>query len=426
MEKRMKKAVFHKRTLPCGMRIVCTPSTSDVVYCGIAVDAGTRDELESESGLAHFAEHLCFKGTSSRTARQIITRMESVGGDLNAYTGKEETVYYCTLLRPHLLRAIDLLLDIVLCSSYPQREMDREVEVVNDEIESYNDSPSELIYDEFESLLFPQHSLGRNILGNANRLRQYETADVVSFARRLYRPERMVFFVHGNVEPDEIANAIEKRLEQSVKAGEARWTEEGTPLALPRTPFDLSIPMTAETVRRSRSTHQAHVMMGTRCFGATDPRQLSLYLLNNLLGGPGMSSRLNIALRERRGLVYTVESNLVCYTDSGVWSVYFGCDHEDVERCCNLVMNELQRLTEKPMTQRALDAARRQIKGQIGISYDNSESVALGMAKRFLHYGTTQTADELFARLDALTTDQLWKTAQQIFNPKQILTLVYV
>ena len=421
----MKKPLFHKRTLSCGMRIVCTSSHSDVVYCGVAVDAGTRDELESESGLAHFAEHLCFKGTSRRTARQIITRMESVGGDLNAYTGKEETVYYCTLLRPHLNRAIDLLLDIVLCSTYPQREMDREVEVVNDEIESYNASPSELSYDEFESLVFPQHSLGRNILGNAQRLRQSTTSDVQAFARRLYRPERMIFFVHGNVQPDEIANAIEKRLEQYVAEGTARWVEAEYPVALPRTPFDLSVPLKAETIHRSRSTHQAHVMMGTRCFGATDPRHLSLYLLNNLLGGPGMSSRLNLALRERRGLVYTVESNLVCYSDSGVWSVYFGCDHEDVNLCCSLVMKELQRLSEKPLSQRALDAARRQIKGQIGVSYDNSESVALGMAKRFLHYGTTQTAEELFARLDALTADQLWNTAQQIFNPKQILTLVY-
>lgn len=420
----MKKPFFHTQTLSCGMRIVCTSSTSDVVYCGIAVDAGTRDELDSECGLAHFAEHLCFKGTSHRTARQIITRMESVGGDLNAYTGKEETVYYCSCLRPHFSRAIDLLLDIVLCSTYPQREMDREVEVVNDEIESYNDSPSELIYDEFESLLFPQHSLGRNILGNAQRLRQYTSADVNAFANRLYCPNRMVFFVHGNVSVSEITRTIEKRMSVYEKDFSSRIAGDVIQ-PLQRQPFNLSNTLNAEVLRRSRSTHQAHVMMGTRCFGASDPRHLSLYLLNNLLGGPSMGNRLNLALRERRGLVYTVESNLVCYTDSGVWSVYFGCDHEDVERCCHLVMHELQRLIEKPLTQRALDAARRQIKGQIGISYDNSESVALGMAKRFLHYGTTQTSDELFARLDALTIDQLWQTAQQVFNPNHILTLVY-
>ncbi len=404
------------RTLPCGLRVVCAPRRSQVVYCGIAVDAGTRDELPGESGMAHLTEHMSFKGTGQRSARQIITRMESVGGDLNAYTGKEETVYYCTMLRPHLARAIELLLDIALHSTYPQREMVREVEVVTDEIESYNDSPSELIYDEFESLLFPDHPLGRNILGEAERLRQLTTADVQAFAKRLYRPDRMVLFVYGDVELERVCRLVEKCLGTQERVGQA---------AAHRQAFNPKSEEEPQYVVRQRQTHQAHVMMGTRCFGATDPRQLSLFMLNNLLGGPGMSSRLNMALRERNGLVYTVESNLTNYTDAGVWSVYFGCDHEDVPRCRNLVLHELHRLTETPLTTRVFEAARRQLKGQIGTSYDNAENVAIGMAKRFLHYGKTQTMEQLFERLDALTPEILWQTASQVFAPDHLLTLVY-
>ena len=403
-------------TLPCGLRVVCAPRRSQVVYCGIAVDAGTRDELQEESGMAHFTEHMTFKGTARRSPRQIITRMESVGGDLNAYTGKEETVFYCTTLRPHLARAIELLLDITLHSTYPQREMDREVEVVIDEIESYNDSPSELIYDEFESLLFAGHPLGRNILGEAEGLRQLTSTDMLAFTKRLYRPQRMVLFVYGDVEMKQVCRLAESHLQDLAV---------GPQPDAARTPFTAPQTDAPQHVVRQRDTHQAHVMIGTRCFGAEDPRQLSLFMLNNLLGGPGMSSRLNMALRERNGLVYTVESSLTNYTDTGVWCVYYGCDHKDVNRCRHLVQHELRRLTEAPLSGRAMEAVRRQLKGQIGASYDNAENVAIGMAKRFLHYGRTQTMEQLFERIDSLTPEQLWQTAQEVFAPQNLLTLVY-
>ena len=413
----MIKHIQHEtNTLPCGLRIVCAPRRSQIVYCGIAVDAGTRDELSTESGMAHFTEHMTFKGTARRTARQIITRMESVGGDLNAYTGKEETVYYCTTLRPHLSRAVELLLDITLNSSYPQREMEREVEVVIDEIESYNDSPGELIYDDFEGLLFSGHPLGRNILGEAECLRQLRPADMKAFTNRLYRPERMVLFVYGDVDVGQVSRLAERYL-QDFAAGSHQTVQRS---AFVSPPSEKS-----RHIVSHRGTHQAHVMIGTRCFGAEDPRQLSLFMLNNMLGGPGMSSRLNMVLRERNGLVYTVESNLTNYTDTGVWSVYFGCDHKDVNRCLHLVLHELRRLADSPLSPRVIDAARRQLKGQIGISYDNAENVAIGMAKRFLHYGKTQTMEQLFARLDGLTAEQLWHTAQEVFAQENLLTLVY-
>lgn len=402
-------------TLENGLRIVCAPSATDVVYCGIAVDAGTRDELAGEEGMAHYTEHLTFKGTQRRKAWHILNRMESVGGDLNAFTGKEETVYYCTFLKQHFSRAIDLLMDVVLCSTYPQHEMDKEVEVVIDEIESYKDSPAELIYDDFENMIFTGHPLGHNILGEAEGLHKMKSEDIQRFVGRMYRTDRMVLFVKGNIPANKIIEEVEKAL-----------APIPTLLNLTEPPLRHAVlEYQPQTLRVSKDTHQAHVMIGCRSFGATDPRCLHLYLLNNILGGPGMNSRLNLALRERNGLVYTVESNSVSYTDTGVWSVYFGCDKEDVKRCQRLVMNELKRLTERPLTERELTNAKRQIIGQIGVSYDSFENVAIGMGKRFLHYNKVQTCKDLCARVDALTAQQLFETANEVFRPEMLTTLIY-
>ncbi len=410
---------FTTHTLPCGMRIICAPSPTQVVYCGIAVDAGTRDEQYHESGMAHFVEHMSFKGTHRRTARQIINRLESVGGDLNAYTGKEETVFYSSVLKQHLPKAIDLLADITLNSTFLQEEMSKEVEVVIDEIESYNDQPCELIYDEFEEICFPSHPLGRNILGEADKLRELTSQHMHAFHQRMYRPERMVLFVYGDVEPEQVIRLTEKALANS-DLSHPTYSLMPLPRKAPA-PFHSA----EAAIARKRDTHQAHVVIGARSFGGNDPRHLHLYLMNNLLGGPCMSSLLNLSLRERNGLVYTVESNATCYTDSGVWTTYFGCDSEDVRKCCRLVERELQKLTDKPLSVQRLNAARRQLKGQIAVSYDNFESLAISMAKRYLHYGSTQTMRQLFNRLDALTPNQLWETAQEVFSPQNLHTLIY-
>ena len=424
-------------TLDNGLRVVYAPSPTNTVYLGLALDAGTRDETNEESGMAHFAEHLTFKGTDRRTSRQIITYMESVGGDLNAFTGKEETVYYCTCQKEHFRRAMDLLFDVVFHSKYPQEEMNKEVEVVIDEIESYNDSPSELIYDDFEAMLFQGHPLGRNILGDADRLRTYKTEDVLNYTHRLYVPSNAVLFVYGNVSEKEIMKQIRHALP----------TDEGpsgpSPLPLHKggeynvllmghksvvtTPSPCGRVGEGSGVRRviHKDTHQAHIMMGARAFGGNHPKHLALFLANNILGGPGLSSRLNLALREKRGLVYTVESTLTTYTDTGVWAIYFGCDHHDAEKCKRIVKKELQLLCDAPLSDKALAAAKRQIIGQIALSYDNFESVAIGMGKRMLHYGRTQTKEKMIERIQSLTAEKVWDAAKEVFNPENLTILEY-
>ena len=404
-------------TLDNGLRIVVDHRPGQVVYCGIAVEAGTRHQTDAESGMAHFIEHMSFKGTEHRRSWHIINRMEAVGGELNAYTGKEHTIYYCSCLRRHLRRAIDLLFDITLHSTFPQRELEKEVEVVIDEIESYNDSPSELIYDDFEALLFKGHPLGRNILGDAARLRQYRSEDLCRFARRLYHPSRMVLFVLGDVRLKDIAAPIKTigTIDTIDTIGTIETIENRETL----------LPPPSGTFALAKGTHQAHVIVGCRGYAASDSRYMPLYLLNNLLGGPGMNSRLNLSLRERRGLVYTVESGLTGYTDTGVWQTYFGCDHHDVDRCLRLVQHELMRLCDSPLSSSALTAAKRQLRGQVALAWENGENVAIGMGRRMLHLGRTLSLEQFCDRIEALTAQQLLDVAQEVFDPSRLVTLRY-
>lgn len=404
---------YNTHTLPNGLRIIHAYHDSPVAYCGFAIDAGTRDEAPHEQGMAHFVEHLLFKGTRKRHSWHIVNRMEHVGGDLNAYTNKEETVVYCAFLVEHLPRAVELLADIVFHSTFPQAEIDKEVEVIIDEIQSYEDSPSELIFDDFEELLFPDHPLGRNILGKPERLREFTTRDALDFTRRLYRPENMVFFVQGRVDFKRVIRLLEKAA-GDVPQGTATRRRDVPPLYVPR---KLSL---------NRHTHQAHVMMGARAYEANNEKRTALYLLNNLLGGPGMNSRLNVSLRERSGLVYTVEANLMSYTDTGVFCIYFGADPTDIEHCIRLVHKELKRLRDTPLSPARLAAAKKQLIGQIGVARDNFENRALDMAKTFLHHDHMEKPEEVFRRIDALTAHQLWEVANEVMTEENLSTLIYV
>ena len=404
---------YHTHTLSNGLRIIHAQNQSAVAYCGYAIDAGTRDEEENEQGMAHFVEHLIFKGTQKRHSWHILNRMEHVGGDLNAYTNKEETVVYSAFLVEHFPRAVELLTDIVFHSTYPQAEIDKEVEVIIDEIQSYEDTPSELIFDDFEEQVFPNHPLGRNILGKPELLRQFKSEDALRFTNRFYRPDNMVFFVQGNVDFKRVVRLLEK----AVSDIPATITERN------RIKPELYIPQN-KTIHRD--THQAHVMIGCRSYDTHDKKRTALYLLNNILGGPGMNSRLNVALRERSGLVYNVEANLTSYTDTGLFSIYFGTDQEDVKRCIRLVHKELKRLREKPLSSTQLTTAQKQIIGQIGVAADNFENNALNMAKTYLHYNKYEEPQEVYKRIQSLTPQDLWEVANEMFCEENLSTLIYL
>ena len=408
---------FNTFSLPNGMRVIHMTSPTHVAYCGMAIDAGTRDELAGEEGMAHFCEHMMFKGTERRRAWHILNRMEAVGGDLNAYTTKEETFVYAAFMKEHLARAVELITDVVFHSTYPQHEIDKEAEVIVEEIESYNDTPADLIFDKFENMLFEGHPLGHDILGTPERVRSFCTADALRFTRRLYRPDRMVFFVMGDYDPKHVRKTIEKFCGTEVHGclGQDDQNEY-------RKPDQLRY--TARLCEKEMGTHQAHVMLGCPAYPADDERRIALYFLNNLIGGPGMNSLLNVALREHHGLVYTVDSSLTNYTDTSTFAIYFGCDAKDVERCLRLVRRELDQLMRQPLSQRRFDAAQKQIRGQIGVACDNFENYCLDMAKSFLHYNKFEGMADTFRHLDNLTPEMLWQVANDLFAPEKLSTLI--
>ena len=410
--KKEKNMNYHTHTLSNGLRIIHAPNQSAVAYCGFAIDVGTRDEAENEQGMAHFVEHLIFKGTQKRHAWHILNRMEHVGGDLNAYTNKEETVVYSAFLAEHFPRAVELLADIVFHSTFPQTEIDKEVEVIIDEIQSYEDSPCELIFDDFEELIFPHHPLGRNILGKPDLLHQFKSEDALRFTNRYYQPNNMIFFVQGNIEFKRVVKLVEKAT-ANLSSNTSTFERKRPEIYIPR------------TLTLHRDTHQAHVMIGSRGYDAHNEKRTALYLLNNILGGPGMNSRLNVSLRERSGLVYNVEANLTSYTDTGVFCIYFGTEHKDVDRCIRLVKKELKKLCDKPLSPIQLAAAKKQIIGQIGVARDHAENTALGMAKTFLHYHKMDDPQDIFQRIEALTAKELWEVSNEMFTEENLSSLIY-
>lgn len=417
---------YNTTTLSNGLRIIHRPSDSPVVYCGYQIGAGSRDEAPGEEGLAHFCEHVTFKGTDHRRAWNILNCLESVGGDLNAFTNKEDTCYYAAILKEHVGRAVDVLSDIVFHSTYPQAEIDKEVEVICDEIESYNDSPAELIYDDFENAVFHGHPLGHNILGTAENVRRFTTADAFRFTRRHYRPDNAIFFAYGDVDFQRLVRLIkasQKLTQPAPKSTGTAAEDKGSAKVI--SPLPSGEGAGGEAIVIDRGTHQAHVMLGARAYSVHDERRMSLYLLNNLLGGPGMNARLNVVLREHRGLVYTVESSMVNYSDTGLWCTYFGCDPKDVYRCLHLVRRELDRLMTTPLTPTRLRAAKKQLKGQIGVACDNRENFALDFGKSFLHYGWERDITSLYEHIDAVTAESVQQVAREIFAPERMTTLIY-
>ncbi|MBP3575256.1 MAG: insulinase family protein [Paludibacteraceae bacterium] len=411
----MSETFYHN--LPNGVQIVHRKTTSPVVYVGIMVGAGTRHELPEENGMAHYIEHCVFKGTQHYTARQIINHIEGIGGEINAYTTKEETTFYAATLRQHFRTTLHLLADMVLHPTFCKKETDKEVTVILDEIESYNDSPSELIYDDFENMIFEGSSLAMPILGTKKTLRRIsKSPDIaLNWIKQHYRPERMVLFVLGNVTTKQVISAAEREL---------------APLNPPSRGEQLSLPFRegtglgfSRTYRRH--THQTHIMLGSHAYSIGHPKQLTMYLLNNILGGGSMSSRLYLSLREKYGLVYNIDSQAVPLSDTGYWNIYLACEPQHKDHCLELCHKELKQLRDTTLTSAQLLRALHQLEGQMAISAENQENNALAMAKQMLYHHHAPAWQDTFAKVQQITPTQLQDVANEVFDAEKIYTLLY-
>lgn len=389
---------YYNHTLPNGLRIVHVPTVSQVAYCGLSINAGSRDDLPGKAGLAHFVEHTIFKGTKHRRSWHILNRMERVGGELNAYTTKEGTALYSIFPCEHFERAIELIADLVANSQFPEKELEKEREVVLEEIDSYRDSPMEAVYDDFEDMLFAGSSLGHNILGTERDLENITPEDCRFYLDTQYVPENMVFFAMGNIKTERVFRMAEKYL------GVLNHKLERATRTMP-----VDTPVFRKTV--NIDSHQAHTIMGKRIFSMYDERKYAAFLLNNIIGGPGMNSLLNVAIREKRGYVYTVESSLSLLSDCGLFEVYFGSDERHVAPSLKIIGHIIEELVSKPLSEKALLSAKKQYLGQLLVSGENKESMALSIGKSFLFHNCIMSDGELAERINALTPQQLMDCA---------------
>lgn len=403
---------YSSHTLPNGIRLVHHYEKSPVVYCGLAIGVGSRDENKEQYGLAHFTEHMLFKGTKKRKSWHILNRLETIGGTLDAYTTKEETFVYSAIPTTYFERAAELLADILFHSQFPQHEIEKEVDVIIDEIQSYNDSPAELIFDDFDSLLFGNSELGHNILGNEQQLLSYNSNSFFSFVKQHYTADKIVFFVSGELDFKKALKVADKLLnEQLPQNSSLRKITDNN--------------YTPTRIETKRDTFQTHCIIGNRGYELNNPQRLPLFLLNNILGGPCMNSLLNLSIREKNGLAYTIESEIASYSDSGSFVIYFGCDHKNSNRCIALCEKELKKLCDKPLNDTKLQHYKRQITGQLMIASQNKENVALSMARSFLHTNTYDEFECVAKKITEISAAQLQEVANQIFDKKQLSYLLF-
>ena len=399
-------------TLTNGMRIAHVKRDSSVAWCGVAIGAGSRDEAEGQYGLAHFVEHTIFKGTTHRRSWHILNRMESVGGELNAYTTKEETMLYTIFPSRHLERAVELLADLIENSTFPFDEITREKDVVLEEVASYRDTPAEAIYDDFEDMILSGSQLGHNVLGVKDHLARLGQSDCLSHIQNLYTPSNMVLFYVGKDSIDRVVRLAEKHFLRSAR-----------PLLRP----DRVTPSTVTPQCKTEmlGCHQAHTIVGARIPDMHDNRRHVFALLNNILGGPGMNSILNVQLRERRGYAYNVESSAVMFSDCGLMEIYFGCDHRDVEHSLKIINRITTCLAENPLTKSRIDAYKRQYCGQLLVAADSAEFIAFNQGKSVLHHGTESNLNAMMERIMDVTPQQLMDAAALITPPNcSILTYI--
>ncbi|MBO5832702.1 MAG: insulinase family protein [Alistipes sp.] len=395
-------AEFETYTLSNGIRGIHRQVRSGVVHCAMVVNAGCRDERKGEYGIAHFAEHALFKGTERRKAYQVNCRLENLGGELNAYTTKEDTTLHATVLRRDFQRAVELMADVIFHSSFPDKELKKEREVIADEINSYKDSPSERIYDDFEDLIFKGSELGHNILGSKASIMCFDSAALHRFVGRTYTTDQMVFSSIGNFSVA-TARAVAERYLGGVAPTQRDFVRE-TPLAYE--PFDVHL---------MRHTHQAHGIIGTRGYSISDELRLPLALLVNILGGPSANSLLNIELREKRGLSYNVEATYTPYSDCGIVGIYFSSDHDNMAQCVELIEDKVAMLSRELISPRRLAIAKRQFVAQMAISMESNEGYMLGAGKSYLLYKDIDTLEEAYKKVMAITAEQIMAVAEDSF-----------
>lgn len=401
------------KRLKNGLRIAHLDSNRAVAHCGVFINAGSRDEQTDEWGVAHFTEHMMFKGTKKRRARHIINRLESIGGELNAYTTKEETCIHATFLTEHYERTIELFSDVLTGSTFPKEELNKEREIIIDEINSYLDSPSELIFDDFEEFIFGHNSLGRNILGNSESVRKIQQHTITEFVKRTYTPSEMVISSVGNISFEKLCKWVEKYF--------GNWQHSSS-----YERKKIAIPHTSPTKQiQKRNTYQTHCMLGGLAYNLKSRKRLALSLLCNVLGGPAMNSKLNMTLREKYGYAYHTDANYTPYSDTGIFMLYFGSENGNYTKCINLINRELKKLCAKPIGATALQKMKQQLIGQTMISAEGEEAQMFSIGKSLLVYNKITTMEKIYKKIERISAKQLHEVANEILSPEKLSILLY-
>ena len=409
--------MYEYHTLPNGIKIILSHTPSRVTYSGVYINVGSRDERGPEEGTAHFIEHSLFKGTEHRKAYHILNRIDGVGGELNAFTTKEETCVYASSLSEHLERCLELFADILFHSTFPLNEIEKEKDVVLEEINSYNDTPSELIYDQYEELAYGLHPLAHNILGTKRNVKRFTPEGLRTFMRSHYTPERMVITVSGDVKMDRLVKLCEKHFGGFLQANQNNQSIPDTRKEKPTFQlFDRHI---------NRHTHQAHMLIGCEAPDIYHADKTTFSLLNNILGGPAMNSRLNVAVREHYGFCYNIESQYIPFSDTGLFYVYAGVDLDAQDKARKLISDELMKIAESTLSEQQLRQAQRQMIGQMAINDDYGLNEMQSIGKAYLCYDHVNTLEEMSADLMSVTTADLLRVAQERFHPDRFSTLVY-
>lgn len=400
-------------TLDNGIRLVHHQTNGRVAHCGLLINTGSRDESASEHGIAHFIEHMLFKGTSRRKAYHILSCLDDRGGELNAYTTKEETVVHASILKEDLERAVDLICDITFNSIFPEKELEKEKEVVIEEIKAVLDNPAELIFDEFEELVFQNGSLGRSILGSPETVKAFKRQNLIRFISDNYNTDQMVFCSVGNISEENIIRIFQKYFNNvTLKTSQVtRNKKRGSYQPV--------------TVIKNKDTNQNHCMIGNITYSLKHRNRIGMFLLNNILGGPVLNSRLNLSLRERNGYAYSIESSYNAFCDTGLFSIYFGTENRNLEKCISIIKKELNKLRNTRLGIIQLDRAKNQIKGSLARAYENHESLMLNLAKNLLVFDSIDSPEKISKKIDALTSSRLLEIANEVFEPGKLSTLIY-